>query len=180
MGIELKGCDRHVRENTSVALDCRHRSVLSTARIWIPDAVCVVGLSAGWPLARLFPAGSERRWCLPSARWNRACAAYPDSVARDSCLTDRVRCHHRQYREKRCEVELDFQHSTAPSSLSRRNGAVLVAAFPFERVASGLIALTRIAQKPNKSPEPTPRLGVLRLLLRRAKPSGNLRGAAHL
>jgi hypothetical protein len=32
----------------------------------------------------------------------------------------------------------------------------------------------------NKSPEPTPRLGVMRALFRRAKHTGNLRGVAHL
>jgi hypothetical protein len=38
-----------------------------------------------------------------------------------------------------------------------------------------------IAEKmPNKSPEPTPRLGVIRWLFRRAKHSGNLRVVAHL
>jgi hypothetical protein len=44
---------------------------------------------------------------------------------------------------------------------------------------SGVFELRR-EEKPNKSPEPTPRLGVARSLFRRAKPSGNLRGVAHL
>jgi hypothetical protein len=36
------------------------------------------------------------------------------------------------------------------------------------------------AKKPNKSPEPTPRLGVVRSVFSRAKHSGNSRGVAHL
>jgi hypothetical protein len=36
------------------------------------------------------------------------------------------------------------------------------------------------ARSPNKSLEPTPRLGVIRSLFWRAKSRGNLRGVAHL
>jgi hypothetical protein len=38
----------------------------------------------------------------------------------------------------------------------------------------------RGVQSPNKTPEPTPRLGVVRSLFQGAKLRGNLRGVAHL
>jgi hypothetical protein len=38
----------------------------------------------------------------------------------------------------------------------------------------------RRVQSPNKTPEPTPRLGVVRSLFWRAKHCGNSRGVAHL
>jgi hypothetical protein len=43
-----------------------------------------------------------------------------------------------------------------------------------------LITVASIQEEPNKSLEPTPRLGVVRSFFRRAKLSGNLRGVAHL
>jgi hypothetical protein len=47
-------------------------------------------------------------------------------------------------------------------------------------VSEVVILLRAKKEKPNKSPEPTPRLGAIRTFVRRAKPSGNSRGVAHL
>jgi hypothetical protein len=49
-----------------------------------------------------------------------------------------------------------------------------------EKITAGSLAAMYLKKRPNKSPEPTPRLGVIRSLVRRAKSRGNSRGVAHL
>jgi hypothetical protein len=67
------------------------------------------------------------------------------------------------------------------AAYQRRNTALFDYMSRFNRaLLQKLVREGRISNGPNKSPEPTPRLGAILSLVRRAKLRGNLRGVAHL
>src|SRR5204862_67509 len=98
-----------------------------------------------------------------STREACACGSF-ESDRRDDCVDD-------------CWVD---SVSRASRIASRREESARCDA-PTRRFTFVLSHLFAAIEKmPNKSLEPTPRLGVLRSIFRRAKLTGNLRGVAHL